>query len=436
MSTVEPGRKPIEPEGNGDLSNGVFDINIDMEITKSEEKRSTNGTIEKHNECNSTEHIADEVASSSGISQISAEIDAKKEEGTKESDEKMSEKPVETEKKPDSTESELANEKMVEDEVTSSAEAIAAKPDVSIDEAVATKDEKDAVKVEEPELNVTPEKTDSVEKVKVESEQKSEAVVESSTDSEEKKVDEELKPVEKVIESEKPPTPKHARSTSDDEDGDVDSGSKNPCAKKIRLEMDDEVEKVEKPDPEPSIEPSIEPSVVAEVDLQKEAEILESISSEIDAQTENELLEDVVDAALAAEKDSISADIPITEKAVDTEVLKPAEEKPVADDSLKTNEPVAIPTTLDDFTPDEALNELVSSEILSVIPEQPAEEVKMSDEPTNITEPVAAADEMNVENPETTSTSEAESAMESAPIKADEEQMDVDESNSVDAMDL
>lgn len=168
-----------------------------------------------------------------------------------------------------------------------------------------------------------------------------------------------------------------------------------------------------------------------------------------------------------------------------------------AADLLKTDEPVAIPADLD-LTPDEAL-ELVSSDILAVIPEEkPAEEVRETKEaePAKIAEPtetaapeqvptpaevvvpavvvaeadaatavvdtttsatpaadvveaaattatapaavaaVAAVDEMNVENTEAASNVEAENAMEEAPIKADEEQMDVDESNSTDAMDL
>lgn len=180
-----------------------------------------------------------------------------------------------------------------------------------------------------------------------------------------------------------------------------------------------------------------------------------------------------------ADKDAINIDVqPIVENvAIDTEkVLKSVEDTPPAD-LLKADEPVAIPSDLD-FTPDEALNELVSSDILAVIPEQPVEEVKeMNSEPVNTiaSEPteiataptvidvpnvdngtvepadvttatdsvavavaVAPADEMNVETTVESGNATAEDAMEAAPIKsADaEEQMDVDESNSVDAMDL
>lgn len=165
--------------------------------------------------------------------------------------------------------------------------------------------------------------------------------------------------------------------------------------------------------------------------------------------------------------------------------MKSVENTPVTD-LLKTDEPVAIPS---DLTPDEALNELVSSNILDVIPEKAAEELnEMNDEPVKITEsteiapePVptpadivvpavvvadadaavidtnaiatattvvaatetavaAVVDEMNVESTEATevasSNMEPENAMEAVPIKADEEKMDVDESNSTDAMDL
>lgn len=200
---------------------------------------------------------------------------------------------------------------------------------------------------------------------------------------------------------------------------------------------------------------------------------------------------------MVADKDPINIDVqPIAESVVlDAEaVLKSVESTP-ATDLLKSDEPVAIPADLD-FTPDEALNELVSSDILATVTKQPAEEVKeVKEEPAKITEPTetaapeqtptpaevvvpdvvvadadtavvdtttstatpateaiatddatavaptataaAVVDEMNVENTEAASTVEAENAMEEAPpIKADEEQMDVDESNSTDAMDL
>lgn len=440
MSTVEPGRKPIDDPVDDPLSNDNFlpEINIDMEISKSEEKKVTTNGIPKYTECN--DHVAEEVPSSSGISQIAAETDAKKEEETKETKVTIkqddSEKPVEPEQSTASTEPASSNG--VTDKVTSIVEeAVEAKPiELTGDVVVASTDTKEEIDVTmDSESNVTSEKKDLVDNVQIESKEKVEVSIKLD---EAKKDEEEIITKPTVEEIEKPSTPKRACSTSDDEDADDDdddNSSKNPSAKKIRLEMNNEPEKVEE---KTSLEPTIEANIVPEIDLGKETDILESLSSEIDAQKENELLEDVGDASLAVEKDPISASIePIIENVA--EVLKPTEEiAVVAEDLLKTDEPVAIPSDLDtDFTPDEALNELVSAEILSAIPaEQPAqEEVKMNDEPANNPEPTAATDEMNVENPES-STAEVENAMESAPIKADEEQMDVDESNSVDAMDL
>lgn len=160
---------------------------------------------------------------------------------------------------------------------------------------------------------------------------------------------------------------------------------------------------------------------------------------------------------MSVDKDPINIDVqPIAESvATDAEaVLKTVEDAPPAV-LLKTDDPVAIPSDLD-FTPDEALNE-----ILAVIPEQPAQEVKkVNDEPANVIESTtesakaesdapavdvpatvtttvaAAADDMNVETTVDGGNAEAENAMEATPSKPDEEKMDVDESNSVDAMDL
>lgn len=433
VSTVEPGRKPIDDEcGNGDLPNGDIKDILDMVTDTNDDKRPTNGTSEKHSENNTNEQIADEVPSSSGTSQITTESDVKKEDVKKEIDEPIVEKAIESE----TSASKLSDEEMPDKATLEiKTENVEIKSDESIDKVAAVKDETDEITAAEVELNVTPETIAPNENVADKADNKEETTVENND--EKKDGDKELKVDESVKESkeiEKPPTPKHARSTSDDEDeGDLDNDSKNPRAKKIRLELDDEVKQV---DEKTVSQASIEPSIDTEVDLQKEADLLAVISSEIDAQKENELLEDVVDAALAVEKVSNNADSkPIAENIIVPEVLKESkEDTSVAEDLLKTNEPVALPSDLD-FTPDEALNELVSSDILSVIPEQPAEEVKMNDESAAIAETAAPPDEMNVENTET-NTLEVENAMESAPIKVDEEKMDVDESNSVDAMDL
>lgn len=453
VSTVEPGRKPIETEENGDASvNGdiLQDINIDLEISKSDDKRPTNGTTEKHNECNTNDHIAEEVASSSGITQISSENDEKKEEIEK-VEEKLPEKATEAEKMTENSEAkQVSNDEPVgekKEKETPTVEEPVEKSIDSAEKAVVEKDDSEAVKVGKTETEpiTIPEKADKAEKAektekadepeitKSESESKEKIIEETPVvaPAEEKKTDEDMKETvaeKQVIGTEKPPTPKHARSTSDEEDIDTDPTS-NPCAKKIRLELDEEQKDEAKIDVKPTVDPIVSKAT------EKETDILETISSEIDAQKESELLDDVVNSALAVEKDPINIDVqPIAEKLVSTETVKPTEET-VTEVLLKTDEPVAtIPSDLD-FTPDEALNELVSSDILAVIPEQPVEEVKMNDESANIGDPVAAADAMTVESSET-ATTEGENAMEAAPIKADEEQMDVDESNSVDAMDL
>lgn len=464
MSTVEPGRKQIDDNEDPLLDDNFLpEINIDMEISKSAEKPVTNGEL-KYNECK--ENIAEEVPSSSGLSQNSTETDMKKEDvDIKEVEQKVTEKPVESEK---TIETVTATATPTSESTSSNTEQDNVIP--SVDEKIDDKSVETIQKVETAtvkEENADIPKTDSNDTV-----EKMDSIVNAQNDLE-KKVDvaeengnAKLKEVEEendvdvkkmassfeVVEKddgvdEKPTTPKRACSNSDDEDADNDdNATKNPSAKKIRLEQSESPKEqvVEKANLEPSIEANIE----SDIDLGKESDILDSLSTEIDAQKENELLEDVVDAALTVEKEPIGTNMVSIDKNIATETLKPTEEIPVAaaNDLLKTDEPVAIPSDLDtDLTPDEALNELVSSDILSVIPEQPAEEVKMSEESANISEPIAttdvaaaaatAADEMNVENSET-NTADVENAMEAAPIKADEEQMDVDESNSVDAMDL
>lgn len=439
VSTVLPGRKPTE-----DIHDSLPEINIDGDIIKNDEKRynnenhsDQNGPTENHNEVNSKEHTAIEVTPSSSTSSASSENDVKTEEDEEEedahADEPMAEKPIETEKPAIDAEHPAAEIKEEENKASDSAEIKPADTVEVAAKALTEKMESDS----EPKVDDDDKKVDSVKADTTETKQN---VVEpeeqngGSAPSEEKKVDEEKKetpPIDEPVASERPPTPKRACS-SDDEDDDAENSSKNHNAKKIRLELDDGDKVESKPDSE---QPANEP-IVKEPELQKETDILDAIESKIDAQTEKELLDDVVDSALAATEDSIKTDAaPSDANEIVSETTKVAEEAPTSDDLLKSDEPVAtIPADLD-FTPDEALSELVSSDILAVIPEQPAEEVKMSEEPANVAEPVAAADEMTVENTEA-NTLEAENAMESAPIKADEEQMDVDESNSVDAMDL
>lgn len=456
MSTVPPGRK-ICTNGTEDneSTDGMVDINDDTvnHPHKNEEKRQ-NGNKEEHNEVNSTEHIPEGGESSS--SQVLSE-GVKKEESTKVEPE-VSEKSADAEQPTVSSEPKTETE-TVTAEVAPKAEKDEVKPVEVVEKAVEKAVEKvveKAATVKEETIIPKSEETEKIDKdekmieptesVKIETEVKKEEKIESTTPA---PLKDEVKPEKEEIkettpiEIEKPPTPKR-RNDDEEEGGDVVSNGSS--AKKIRLEMDDDEEKEEvksatevKEATTSQPESANEPVAKSEVDLPKETDILESISTEIDAQKENELLEDVVDSTLITEKDPINIDVkPIDDSVVDKVVPKQVEEIPTAtEDLLKTDEPVAIPSDLD-FTPDEALNELVSSDILAAIPEQPAvEEIKMSEESDNVVaEPVVApAVEMNVENTET-NTAETENAMESAPIKGDEEQMDVDESNSVDAMDL
>ncbi|XP_055307157.1 serine/threonine-protein phosphatase 4 regulatory subunit 2 [Sitodiplosis mosellana] len=447
VSTVPPGRKMANGTEDNDIDT---EINIDSEVTKSEEKRQ-NGNKEEHNELNSTEHIPEGGESSSAAQALTSE-DIKIEEATK-VEQDVSEKLTDAEQSGVSVEPKTETETAaVAAETVTTTGKDESKPVEAVEPAATVNKESVIPKVENAETidDKDEKKADSSDSVKIEAEVKAEKSIEKTTSA---PVGEEVKPEEginetKPVEIEKPPTPK--RRSDDEEDADVVSNGSS--AKKIRLELDDvkeaeEVSKVatkaeETATTEPESAAIKEPVASSEVDLPKESDILESISTEIDAQKENELLEDVVDSTLTAtEKDPINIDVkPIAdaESVLDCEVPKPAEELPATEDLLKTDAPVAIPSDLD-FTPDEALNELVSSDILAAIPEQQpvvVEEVKMNDEPANVVEPVVApADEMTVENTET-NTAEAENAMEAAPIKTDEEQMDVDESNSVDAMDL
>lgn len=401
--------------------------------------------LKKNNDSLHVKHIdnGNHIDSNDPSSSKEGENDIKKEEKN------IEENTISEKSKEKSDESIVKSESQIEIDIDTvkNEEPVETKSTVSVEKMDAEQEENGVAKTDE----ITPtENAEKIENGKIESdikeasaeEKPTELVVEKKEDAEvkEKPTVDEANETNETVEIEKPPTPKR-RSSSDNEE--VDNDDENisiPIAKKIRLDLNDDkkIDAETKPDPESSDAPLVDQPIVAEPVLPKETDILESISTEIDAQKESELLDDVVDSALAAEKDPIKIDVqPIEEIVAPSEEAKPAEVIPAADDLLKAEEPVAtIPSDLD-FTPDEALNELVSSDILSVIPEQSAEEeVKMNDEAENVTEPAAPpADEMNVENTENNAP-EVESAMEAAPIKTDEEQMDVDESNSVDAMDL
>lgn len=307
MSTVEPGRKPLENDdsdhlqANGDIS---ADIISEIELAKNENKLSTNGTSEKkHNDFKDTESIAKaEIASSSGISStVTTAVDIKAKETEVdikiESDEVSVEKPAQS--------ATVTSESEPQTETANEDEAMAEVPKPSVDETIETKPtEQAAVVADKPEIDTTtpekpelvPEKVDDKADIQIDSKSEVESEVtngkenaeEVAVPTEEKPVDEEKKETIPVVEEVKttPPTPKRAASTSDDEEdgGDEDSGgsSKNPSAKKIRLDL--EPSKIENPE--------IESTTISDVDLQND--ILDSISTEIDAQKESELLEEVI----------------------------------------------------------------------------------------------------------------------------------------------
>lgn len=435
MSTVEPGRKPVETEPD-------FTSFIDQPEINDLKK-----SISEQNDSLHVKHIGNGKHIDSNDPSSSTQGDNNE---IKKEDEKMDDDAV-SDKLKEPEESVVKSEPQIEkdaDDTPKTEEPVESKPVDLVEKPATDIEENNVAKPDVTESTETTEKTEKPENGQVDVEIKVTSAEEKTTEPlEEKKEDKDVKEepaAKEPVEIEKASTPKR-RSSGDDEDEDIDAESiSTPSAKKIRLDLDEDEKEPVKTDSKPINEP-----VVPEPDLSKETDILESISTEIDAQKESELLDDVVDSALPVDKDPISIDVqPVADNdVVESETAKPAEEIPATDD-LKVEEPAAsIPSDLD-FTPDEALNELVSSnilqssEILSVVPAQPAvEEVtKMNDETAEaatVAEPVVAPaiDAMNVENTES-SAPEVENAMEATPIKTDEEQMDVDESNSVDAMDL
>lgn len=306
MSTVDPGRKPLENDDNDHLqANGDIsaDIISEIELIKNENKLSTNGTTEKKlNDIKADESIAKiEIASSSGISSTlltTAEAKAKEiEVDTKiEVDEAAVEKPAQSATVTSETEPQASNdEEMAEAPKPSVDETVETKP-IEEQAAVAEKPaEVDTTTPEKSELKEVPEKVDDkIENIQIDSKPEVESTVTNENPKEvepivEKPADEEVKEAAPVAEEVKntPPTPKRAASACDDNDenGDDEDGdsSKNPCAKKIRLDLEPSEAKIAE----------IEPTTISDdVDL-KEADILDSISTEIDAQKESELLEEV-----------------------------------------------------------------------------------------------------------------------------------------------
>lgn len=169
-------------------------------------------------------------------------------------------------------------------------------------------------------------------------------------------------------------------------------------------------------------------------DLQEKNELTTTSNAESNTAIENPIQENTDDATIANENEKSNVDVQSTKENASTE---PEVESTVQDDKAPIEEASIVPEKTEasvsnetsDLTPDEALNELVSSDAVTttdiVVPTVQHTEDKMNEDTA-----VAQTDDMNVEENETAN------AMDAAPIKLDEEQMDVDESNSPDnAMD-
>lgn len=446
VSTTEPGRKPTDGENGDESINGdiLSAISVGIETTKNILKgdgENTNGNSKNNGTVNDVP--IDEIASSSGVTksdnpEVAVAVTVTVTEPSKDSSEKES-----TEEKP-------VNEKAtVED-----------KPNVDAEPTVDDKKE-DIPVVKEEQSIIEPSEvstTDQIDKSVIEEtapqpikeenakvEESSEAImkeipsdtniVEQSTDAKVDKV-EPSSPVKEPVVSDKPPTPK--RACSDNEDDPIENGDRS--AKKIKLDTSECVESEKAVEPQP------------EVPLVESSEKSEALKVE-EAKKEDELLEDVVDSVLAAEQAKVDSstdtpaisDVSVIEKEPIEKPIEPVvEDKPQG--PIESITPISSELIVD-FTPDEALNELVTSDLANdVVPTEPIAEEKLIESGDNIiaepivTKPATPVD-MNVEENETVvpaaviASETPDTAMEAAPIKADEE-MDVDESNSADAMDL
>lgn len=169
-------------------------------------------------------------------------------------------------------------------------------------------------------------------------------------------------------------------------------------------------------------------------DLQEKKELTTTSNAESNTVIENPIQENTDDATIANENEKNNVDVQSTNENAPTE---PEVESTVQDDKAPIEEAAIIPEKTEasvsneasDLTPDEALNELVSSDTVTTT-DLVAPAVQHTEDKMNEDTAVAQTDDMNVEE------NEAANAMDAAPIKLDEEQMDVDESNSPDnAMD-
>lgn len=444
VSTVDPGRKPVESEENGDDSlNGdiLAGINVGIEMNKNILKvdgETTNGSSNNGKASVASEAPTDEVASSSGVSKAasneaeSAQTDASKEDQSSEAIPKVNEKESETKSIDTEKENKAANVKDQADTELNTSNDISQSDQTTISASDESKPQAADVEAKPAENKINVESSENVVDGGL-----SEANIESKS------------PVKEVIETEKPPTPK--RACSDDEDDIIENG--NQSAKKIKLDMAESKENIENNEAKVESASDVITEIKPTVDLPEKNGSNEPIStSTIDAQQENELLENVVDSVLAAEEQNTNND-PLNTESI-PEVAAEAAPEPIVTNPIEASiektdliaEPTiaAVSSDLIDFTPDEALNELVSADLVAdaaVLQPEPVD-VKIQDEEDNIAEPIVTQDEMAVEENEAATAStpiesaDGENVMEAAPIKPDEEQMDVDESNSADAMDL
>lgn len=469
---MEPGRKAVDTEENGDDSlNGdiLSGINIGIELNKNILKvdgDTTNVSSDNGNVSVAKKAPVEEVASSSGVSKVEAKSDESvpsKDEPVAKDDEDKKSATVDSEIKPsvDDAKEEVPTKKVEEEQTKEDIDVVKEAKDSTVTESIAeeiksevetkveTKAETDAV------TDVKMEVEKSVEKVETKSEQTENVVDEPMIAT---KIDEKSPAKEPVI-SENPPTPK--RLCSDDEDDIVESGERNP--KKIKLDSSEADAKTENSPPigttngGEEVKSDTTTEVEKKEELPSKTESTEPVSTDIDAKMESELLKDVVDSVLDAEEEKLKAKGDIDDLAIAAEIM--AKKEQLAADSPLV-ESVAVekkldvdaaeivaskPSELIDFTSDEAFNELVFSDLATDLEATPTEQndAKPNDtETNNIAEPVATPVEMTVEETEATVVippavpADAETAMEAVTTKPDEEQMDVDESNSADAMDL
>lgn len=299
-----------------------------------------------------------------------------------------------------------------------------------------------------------------------------------------------IKPIDDIAVT---PAEKHSR-PADDDDGFEDESDGDRNAKKIRLSIDGEEKKtktsiLDEPIPQDILAEAVE--VAEEVEAAKARELAAKASTEAtqpiekltpvptDEKKESSLeksVSPVLDTEPAkpavASDDTKPAEVETKTADVETKtaVVSKEPEEQIAKSEQPPIEPLAVEKAAD---VDQVDNAALAAEIIATdIPTEPVVEKKPVERiiPIELEADAKPVDE-KVENPATTAppvetnndnqmtdgtvassepvnaesmaveetdaaTAAAEDAMEEGPVKADEEQMDVDESNSVDPMDL